>query len=705
MAIQSEQAGGRERLGAVLGESVAGGSDLFDIYRSTGTAARLAELHELVQPTLEMLAGALGYDRAFVCLIDGGSISGMVGVNPPDGLLETSAFDLPEQGPIVEALHGGRPLHVDDALRDPRVPEAARPHYAGYGLIAFAAVPLPPASSVLVVSRERPIAERDVNDLLPYAAQLVAGVTARGEVHRLSASDEEHAVAEEWLWWLVNAVQDPVLLTDEGNNILLANQHAERLLKPGSDDSAGKRYAIQMNNVLLSASLSSFALVKDENASRDLTLVDPIEGTELLFELIRRPATNLRTGERAQACVLKDVTDLRRALDELTQTLGGLEKAGEQARRERDRLDLILRNVADPIVVTDAGGEIVRMNQPAERLLQPREAARVPAEVSTPYLANDARFGSFLSQLRLEASAVKQGEIQLVDPETGEALTMSVTATEVQERLGQVTAIVCVLHDLTRIRELERRTLEQQLFESEKLAAVGRLAAATAHEINNPLEAIKNALYLLVSRTAEDDPNRKFLEIASRETERVSTIMRQMLGFYRPVVEKTITDVNQVLAEALALLDRHLHQARVSVRTQLDPTLPAILASADQLKQVFLNLLLNARDAMPEGGVIRVTTRMTRDTDTEFIEDGRRLLVQFQDNGTGISEETLRHIFEPFFSTKSETKGTGLGLWVSLGIVRQHGGQLKVMSRPGRGTTFTVALPADSVPVVEAAHG
>ncbi len=700
MAIHPEKTSERER-DATLREGVASGGDLFDIYRSSGTAARLAELHELVLPTLEMLAGALGYERAFVCLVDSeaGSVAGMVGVNPPDGLLENNVFDLSQHTPIVEALRSGRPLRVDDVMRDPRVPEAARPHYAGYGLIAFAAVPLPPASSVLVVSRERAIGEREVNALLPYAAQLVAAITERGEVRRLSESDEEHAVAEEWLWWLVNAVQDPVLLTDEGNNILLANQHAERLLKPGSDDSAGKRYAIEINNVLLSASLSSFALEQEGGASRDLTLVDPIEGTELLFELIRKPATNLRTGESAQACVLKDVTDLRRALDELTQTLGGLETAGDQARHERDRLNLILGNVADPIVVTDPDGQIVLMNQPAERLLQPREAARMPADVSTTYLANDARFSSFLSQLRLEASAVKQGEIQIVDPETDEALTMSVTATEVQERLGQVTAIVCVLHDLTRIRELERRTLEQQLFESEKLAAVGRLAAATAHEINNPLEAIKNALYLLVSRTAEDDPNRKFLEIASRETQRVSTIMRQMLGFYRPVVEKSITDVNQALTDALALLDRHLRQARVSVRPALDPSLPSILASADQLKQVFLNLLLNARDAMPEGGTIRITTRMTRETDAEFIEDGHRLLVQFQDNGSGISEEHLRHIFEPFFSTKSETKGTGLGLWVSLGIVRQHGGQLKVQSRPGRGTTFTVALPAEAADV------
>lgn len=669
--------------------------DLLDLYERSETVSRLAELQELVQPILEDLAAALGCERAFVALVNAepGVIEGTVGINPPDSLVDIVGAGLEEQGPIVQSLRQGKPMRVDNALRDSRVPENERAYFARLDMIAFAMVPLPPASSVLVVSKGRPISEAEINELLPYAARLVAQLAARGEAQRQRESGEQHAVEKEWLYWMLNAVQDPIVLTDEQNNVVNYNIHAERLLITRPDDSEGKRYAIGLNNFLLSATLSSFALDQGAAPGRELSLVDPIEGGELLFEAICQPATNLRTGERGLVAVLKDVTDLRRADDELRRSLDELQRAGEGARLERDRLNLILGNVADPIVVTDQAGKIVLMNQPAERLLQSPFGAS--NQRTTVLLANDAKLSSFLSQLGLEAAAAKQGELQLVDPDSEESLTMSVTATEVRDELGQVTAVVSVLHDLTKIRELERRTVQQQLFESEKLAAVGRLAAAVAHEINNPLEAIKNSLYLLVSRSPEDDPNRKFLEIASKETERVSGIIRQMLGFYRPAAVKTPADVNQAIQEAITLLERHLRQHRVALRLDFDPRLPAVPASPDQLKQVFLNLILNAQDAMPDGGTLSVSTRMARESDTEFVLSGRWVLVQFRDTGVGIPEENLRQIFEPFFSTKNEKKGTGLGLWVSLGIIQQHGGQMKVRSRPGRGTTFTIALPTE----------
>lgn len=668
--------------------------DLLELHQTDDTSGRLAELQELVQPILAELAQACGCDRAFVALVDAEQrvLQGAVGVGVPDELLERLKASVDEPGPMVKALLLGRPIRVEDVRHDPRVPERARPRYEQMGMLAFAAVPLLPASGVLVVSKAgRPISESDVNDLLPFVGRLVAAIAEQSVGRRQRASDELHAIEKDWLWWMLNAVPDPVLLTDEQNGILLQNVHAERLFRASPDDSPGKRRAIELNSFLLFAELSSLALDQSGVVSRELTLVDPIEGDELLFEVICRPATNLRTGRRALVSVLRDVTDLRRAGDELQRSLADLQRAGEEALRERDQLTLILENVADPIVVTDSTSRIILLNPPAERLLQPRHQEG-PDERETIYRANGATLTAFLSQLRLEASVGLRGEIQLVDPDTDEPLTMSVTATEIRDALGRVSAVVSVLHDLTRMRELERRRLEQQLFESEKLAAVGRLAATVAHEINNPLEAIKNALYLLVTRTPEDDRNRPFLEIASKETDRVSGVIRQILGFYRPEATRVPTDVNQVLSESLALLERHFRQHRVVVVCNLDRSLPSVIASGDQLRQVFLNLFLNAQEAMPGGGELHVVTQPSRESDGEFLA-GRYVLIQVRDTGVGIAEEDLQRIFEPFFSTKRDQRGTGLGLWVSQGIVRQHGGQIKVRSWPGRGTTFTIALP------------
>ncbi|HEU5199855.1 MAG TPA: ATP-binding protein [Ktedonobacterales bacterium] len=259
---------------------------------------------------------------------------------------------------------------------------------------------------------------------------------------------------------------------------------------------------------------------------------------------------------------------------------------------------------------------------------------------------------------------------------------------------GQVSAALLGLEAAqdARMDELEEGRIRQQLFESEKLAATGRLTASIAHEINNPLEAIKNALYLLVAGSKPDDPQREFLELAQRETERVSRIIRQMLGVARPSVSMTPTDVNKVVQEVLALVEPQLRRRHILPRLELDETLPLIQASADQLKQVFLNLFLNARDAMPNGGELLLQTRIAQRQDSVVLAE-KHLVVRVRDDGEGIPEEIRRRVFEPFFSTKGARRGTGLGLWVCQEIIRSHGGQIQVNSKLGKGTTFLVGLP------------
>jgi PAS domain S-box-containing protein len=671
------------------------------------TAGSLVEaLPDLVAPILEDLSRGLGYRRAVVIIFDDRRerVEAVLGALPVDEWSEIVS-GLDDQGPVREALRTGRPVRVDNVLRDSRVAEPQRAHYADMGLVAYAAIPLLPVSAVLIIGRENPLTQSDIDAALPHVGRLVSSISEMRASQQTAASLDERVVSEEWLWWMVNSVQDAIVVADQANRIISQNMTAERLFITSPEDSSGKRRAIEMNNFLVSAALSSFVLDQAQvgPTGRELALVDPSDGSELLFEVILRAATNLRTGESGLVLVLKDVTDLRHATQELQRGLESMIIGEQEAQRERDRLNLVLENVGDPIIVTDSANEIMLMNPSAERLLKPGAVpGMAPDQVqSAVYVANDTKLSSFLSQLRLEPGTVRRGEIELLDPETHDGLPMGVTSTEVQDEVGRTTAIVSVLHDLTAVYELERKNVEQQLFESEKLAAVGRLAAAVAHEINNPMEAIKNALYLVVTSTPESDPNRRFLEIASRETDRVSGIIRQMLGFYSRKTDRAQTDLNRLLEETMELIERDLGRQRITIVRELDPKLPAVAITPDQIKQVFLNLFLNAKEAMPSGGELRVSSGIAGPRDLDLPLIGRHALVQVQDSGEGIARENMRHLFEPFFTTKHGQKGTGLGLWVCQSIVQQHGGQIQVVSRPGAGTTFSVALPTE--PTVGAA--
>ncbi|HEY5404448.1 MAG TPA: ATP-binding protein [Pyrinomonadaceae bacterium] len=493
----------------------------------------------------------------------------------------------------------------------------------------------------------------------------------------------------QWNESIMKSVADPIVLTDLDNQILLQNRRAEELFSGSANAGEGKRRALKMNDLLFSAYLSSATVSSSEVIQRDITLVDPIEGSDIHFEVISTPAVNARGEPLGLVSIFRDVTDLREANEELARNFVKIQQAEAESRRERDRLDLILENVGHPVAVCDVSGNYILLNRRAELLFQENEtfSPRAAAAVRT----NAVKLTSFISGLASFAETGRQAEIELIDPEGGRSLPMEITAREVLDPSGQVTALVSILHDLTEIRELERRRVEQQLFESEKLAAVGRLAASIAHEVNNPLEAIKNALYLMQSDSVESK-NLRFLEIARKETERVSHIIRQMLGFARQPGEVDWVDVNQVLEETLVLVEKKLKQSKVRVVRKFDEALPKIRARSDQLRQVFLNLIINAQQAIHGEGEIRISTSIYEQSLQPSI------VIQMSDSGVGINEDDQARIFEPFFSTGK--KGTGLGLWVTQDIVRQHGGRIEVSSKVGKGTSFSIILQVES-PILE----
>ncbi|NOH03122.1 MAG: response regulator [Chloroflexi bacterium] len=230
-----------------------------------------------------------------------------------------------------------------------------------------------------------------------------------------------------------------------------------------------------------------------------------------------------------------------------------------------------------------------------------------------------------------------------------------------------------------------RRIEESQkaLIQAEKMAAAGRLSASIAHEINNPLQAVQNCLHLAAREDLLPEKRREYFDLARTELERLMLTVRRMLDFYRPgasALEKV--NLAEILQYILTLMSKQLSEAGVRVVTEFSGTVPSIMAVGSQLQQVFINLILNAVDAMPGGGEIKITARSER--------DGVEVLVQ--DNGRGVPKEKQANIFEPFYSTKDG--GTGLGLTVSYNIITAHGGVLELLTERGPGACFRIFLPA-----------
>jgi len=233
-----------------------------------------------------------------------------------------------------------------------------------------------------------------------------------------------------------------------------------------------------------------------------------------------------------------------------------------------------------------------------------------------------------------------------------------------------------------------REYADQQIMKSERLATIGQLAAGVAHEINNPLGTISIYAQMILDELGKDDEScRESIAVVMKQTNRAGRIVKDLLEFARQSEpEMRMLNVNDVLAKALAVITHPAEMQNVRMLTYLSPELPDIRGDSNKLEQVFVNIIVNALQAMPAGGELTAHTRMT--TDAGFVE------IEISDTGCGIPEEHLSKLFDPFFSTKRTGEGTGLGLSVTLGIIERHNGTIEVKSKVGEGSTFTIRLPA-----------
>jgi two-component system NtrC family sensor kinase len=383
------------------------------------------------------------------------------------------------------------------------------------------------------------------------------------------------------------------------------------------------------------------------------------------------------------SCVLSYVRDLNSipstVLDSRTRQ-ADLTRENASLRQQlqawEQRYRSVVEGASDAIFLVDSeSGRLLEVNQPGLELVgrSSNELEGVAAE-DVVFCVRGAR-----EKVTLQAIMAGGAEtIEDLDLVRGDGRFVPVSIRVLQSPRAGASIAQVALRDLSADKSME------QLIQTEKLAALGRLAASLAHEINNPLQALCSSISLLSRGPLEDDKRARYVDIASREVERVVQLVQRMLDFYRPSgEERVLVSINDLVDDTLALASKQLQRCGVEVVKELGPGLPLVEAVASYLRQVFINLVLYHVEAMPEGGQLKVKTTFEEATD--------QLIISFSDTGEGISPDELPYVFEPFHS--SEGKSAGPYLAVSYSIVEQHHGSMEVSSRAGQGTTFTVRLP------------
>jgi PAS domain S-box-containing protein len=362
----------------------------------------------------------------------------------------------------------------------------------------------------------------------------------------------------------------------------------------------------------------------------------------------------------------------------------------EELRETNEFFMNLIQSSVDGIIGADMKGNIFIFNKGAENLTGYRTE-----EVIGKIHITDIYPRGMAKEVMEKLQSPEHGGMGKLNPtqltvlnKAGEEIPIQLSATLVYDRAGKEIASVGIFNDLRPRLKMEKKLEEThlQLVNSEKMASLGKLAAGIAHEINNPLGGILIYSSLMMEDLPSEDPKKADLARIVQEASRCKDIVRSLLEFARqtePRMEPT--DVNRAITDGLFFLENQALFHNIQIVKRLDPLLPAIWGNQGQLKQVFMNILVNAAEAMHGGGVLTISTYPG--------PGGSGVFIEFIDTGEGIPEENLTRVFEPFFTTKAVGKGTGLGLATSYGIVEDHGGRIGVKSKVGQGTTFTIELP------------
>jgi signal transduction histidine kinase len=687
--------------------------------------ARLALVESLLSNTdlptsarraVDWLATHAGIDQAIVAVSEPGTGQLLLVAEhgiPSPTLIDFSRMGDDENHPLVRALEGAGPVYFSNAPPQDHGPIDGRP---------FHAIPLrgddePVAHGLLFASASGPAVAPEVGWLARVFGRQVSRLLSRERLAETRFGQERML-----LYSIINAVTDPILLTDTEGKLIIANTHAEKLFAAPEDASEGWRRAVALNNMLFSAALSTSAVAQLELARRELLLVDPLEGSDLLFELLSSRAKDERQGTYVVS-VLRNVTDLARAKEEIEESYRTLRIAQAEVRDERHRLDLIIDSVADPILVTDQEGDIVLMNEPGERLFNvPSSAGEV---AHRRVRANGVNLTSFVSNVLTRSGEQRyRGELQLTDPGTGRLWPVEGLAGQILSEQGELMWVVTILHDLT--EAMEKARLFQQL--KEAYAEVeGKVQAATtelaeqnellrrqhialeqasalksqflanmSHEFRTPLNAILGYTHMLLNGVTGQvtDPQRKSLTRIDSNSRHLLALINDILDITRIEAGRmplnlTTFRIPELVDEVMMELEPIIKRSNLMVRPDMPRALPALKSDRQKVKQVVLNLLSNALKFTPSGSVI---LRAIHDV------KARQIVIEVIDTGVGIGPDDQRKVFEDFRQLDSSPArgygGTGLGLSICRRLAQMLDGTIELESTQGQGSTFMLRLPA-----------
>src|SRR5467141_1613925 len=611
--------------------------------RETTAAARLALAEillfsddpiECCRATVDWMAQRGGARKAICALLQGdsGTLQHVAASGVPEGQLESLHLALREPDhPLVFALSGRDPVTLGKGTR--RNGSRESPWRSD-----FLAIPLPLSEKrearqgLLLVSPSRCEPEAT------WAAELLGQKIARLRAAAALAEGEHKLQRErEMLRNIINASPDPILLTDPEGRMIISNARADALFSAREGESEGRHRAVTLNNMLFSATLSQQAIDESGAARRELLLVSPSEGSDLLFELLSSVVQHPREGT-CVVSILRNVTDLRAATEQIEENYRRLKMAEADVRAERDRLDLIIDSVADPILVTDPSGKILLMNAPAERLFTAPEGSG--DEVQRAVRTNDAHFSSFVSNVFLSRGTSRfRGEISLADPQAARPLPVEAISGKVLSEHGEVTAVVTILHDRTealekarlyeqlerasqelqeKVREataeLVRRNelLQRQPIELEQASQLkSQFLANMSHEFRTPLNAILGYTSMLLQGVNGElaPPQKRNLGRVDSNAKHLLSIINDLLDISRIEAGKMPLHLEQfelptLMGELLAEVEPLIHTARLSTSTELAGDLPPIISDRQKVKQIVLNLLTNAIKFTPQGAIL-----------------------------------------------------------------------------------------------------